>query len=562
MVDLVKLQKALYRQWKRESEELLVQQPSEIRKYHSEFEKDFSKKSPGDFKKKADLIADVRSHRVTFIADFHTFQQAQRTALRILRSSVKPGENWAIGLELVPSKHQNVLDDFIAGKIQADEFRKRINYNESWGFPWENYSPLFEWAKTHRISMIALNRPSEFANLLKESDLKERDRWAAGILTDRLAEDPDLKIVVLYGELHVATSHLPTELKTVSQKYWKKQSIKSDLPDSIVIHQNHDRTFWKLAESPSKSEILKTTNILLLRKGVYCVFSAPPWAKLSSWLNWIEHDQVLIQGPQARSPDTDDEDEWEPETDLLSLIQQISDTIFKTIELPSPGFESLTFRNLGQADLVADHLRSADLTAFERSHFESLFRLGKDFYLAKTGLVFYRTPSLNLLSEVSALLLWRRQNRTYDIAIQSDEDFCREVLMQAFGFWGSLLLNPNRKCDFLKDLRKRKKESEMIRASIRILEKEKLWEDEVGFSFLKKSKRSKPIPPKQRLEPAKLIGRIIGHRCYQAFVEENLDISEIRRLLLTSRAGYRDRLVEIAMKAKTRKINQSKADLI
>lgn len=560
MVDLVKLQKALYRQWKRESENLLVQQPSEIRKYHSEFERDFRRKDVGSFIKKPELISQVRSHRVTFIADFHTFQQAQRTALRILRSACKSGENWAVGLELVPSKFQTVLDDYLAGKIEDAEFRKRINYDEAWGFPWENYSPLFEWAKANSIPMIALNRPKEFANLLRESDLKERDRWAAGILTDRLAEDPDLKIVVLYGELHVATSHLPTELKSVSQKFWKKQGLKVKAPDCLVIHQNHDRIFWKLADSPTKSEAMKTANILELKRGVYCVFSAPPWAKLSSWLNWIEHDQVLAHGNSVLAQD--DDDDWEPETDLLSLIHQIAETLFKAIDLPSMGFEALTFRNLGQADLVAEHLRQSTLTAFEKSHFGALFRAGKDFYLGKTGLVFYRTPSLNLLSEVAALHLWQRQNRNLDVAINSEDDFCREVLKQAFGFWGSLLLNPNRKCDFLKDLRKRRKESAAIAEAVRILEKEKQWPAAQDFNFLKRSKRSNPLAPRARLEAAKLVGRIIGHRAYQSFTAETFEAEELKRLFLTSRGNFRNRLVDIASKAKSRKQNQSKSDLI
>ena len=75
---------------------------------------------------------------------------------------------------------------------------------------------LFTWAAESGVRLVALNRPRAMTRAsvslrLAQSglDLHERDRWAAGILTDLFSSIPRsgtgrLRVLVLYGELHLA----------------------------------------------------------------------------------------------------------------------------------------------------------------------------------------------------------------------------------------------------------------------------------------------------------------------------------------------------------------------
>jgi hypothetical protein len=258
---LLKQQMRIFNSLKSDSSRLLGATPEPIRRYEKEFQKDFASLKSGKVHPvgKIELINLIRSVDVSFVADFHTFPQAQRTALRLIRdaaTSISPRvsrERWFIGIEFISSKHQDALDDFQAGKLSLNEFLARINYHDEWGFPWRNYAPIFDWARENRVRLIALNRPREAIWRDLElrprsiSDLKQRDEWAAGLITDLFQAETDAgrkpRMIVLYGELHVSTNHLPQHLRKVSKRQLG-QALKT-----LSIHQNYDELYWQLARA-------------------------------------------------------------------------------------------------------------------------------------------------------------------------------------------------------------------------------------------------------------------------------------------------------------------------
>lgn len=329
---LFKLQKRIFHLLKAEADSLLGQMPEPIRRYERTFHRDFTRLSTGGVSQvtSAELIQAIRSADVTFISDFHAFRQSQRTAIRVLRRVVLPGENWLIGLEMISSKLQGALDAFQAGKLSLEDFHEMIQYRETWGFPWENYAPIFDWAREHQIRLIALNKPRQpdpDPSTKETSELHLRDEWAARIITKQFLSaksdsDSDLKMIVIYGELHVANSHLPRQLTQISKKF-----LRAPL-QAVVLHQNHDRLYWDLAKDQRDSH----ADIFRLKKNAFCIFSGTPWTKLQSLISWAEG------APDSHHPIDSDDDEGlvESETDYLSLMRQYSDTIAEFITIPPP----------------------------------------------------------------------------------------------------------------------------------------------------------------------------------------------------------------------------------
>jgi hypothetical protein len=449
-VRLQRLQRRIYLALEREAERLLGTPPASIRGYQRSAERDFSGRHR--LSTKEELVAQIRRHDVTFIADFHTFAQAQRTALRLMREAVLPGERWALGLELIPSHCQRALDDFQARRIGTRKFHELIRYREEWGFPWKNYEPLFEWAREHQVRLIALNRPRELlyrgiadrGSERSGKDLHARDQWAAGIITDLIAEQPGLRMLVLYGGHHVGLRHLPAQLARVSRAFMGRPLT------SLSVHQNHAALYWKLA----RREIELHAQVLKLQGGkAYAVFSATPWAQLQSLIGCAEGEDLEeideAEGIAAQGAGSDD-----PSSDYLSLMRAYGSVIAEFLGLPRESFVSLSLRTIEEADFV-EAVGNERLSTGERRLANALIGANERFYLAREQIAYLASPSPNSAAEYASIHLLRRHSRNGAFFKGDREDFFRLALESAFGFLGSLILNPRRKCDLPRDHERR-----------------------------------------------------------------------------------------------------------
>jgi hypothetical protein len=438
---LLRLQRRIYLSLEHEAERLLGRAPASIQAYRRAAERDFAGRHRHSTKE--ELVAAIRRHDVTFIADYHSFGQAQRTALRLMREAVLPGERWALGLELIPSHCQRALDDYQAGRIGTIRFHQLIRYREEWGFPWKNYEPLFAWARDHGVRCVALNRPRELvyrsfrggpgSDPASGKDLHARDQWAAGVLTDLVAAAPGLRVIALYGGHHVGAAHLPAQLEKVSRAFMRRPL------SSISVHQNFAPLYWKLARQSRELH----SQVLRLRGGrAYCVFSATPWAQLQSLIGCAEGED-LEQAPGGGS------------LDYLSLMSAYGSVIAEFLGLPRAeagrAFASLSLRTIEEADFVAGATQTARLGRGEASLAAALVAAGERFYLPADQLAYLASPSPNSAAEFAAIHLLRRQARVARFYAGTREDFYRRALESAFGFLGSLVLNPRRKCDLPAD---------------------------------------------------------------------------------------------------------------
>jgi hypothetical protein len=442
-VRLQRLQRRIYLSLEREAERLLGTPPASIRGYQRANDRDFRGRHRTSTKE--ELISQIRRHDVTFIADYHTFGQAQRTALRLMREAVLPGEHWALGLELIPSHCQPALDAFQGGKIGTAKFHQLIRYREEWGFPWKNYAQLFEWAREHEVRLVALNRPREllYRSLLDKpadksgKDLLARDQWAAGIITDTIADQPGLRMLVLYGGHHVGRGHLPAQLTRVSRAFLKRPLT------SISVHQNHAALYWKLARKARELH----AQVLKLRGGeAYAVFSATPWAQLQSLIGCAEGEDLETADSEDAGP-----------LDYLSLMSAYGSVIAEFLGLPAAAakaFSSLSLRAIEEADFI-ESIGPERITDGERRLAQALIGANERFYLPREQLTYLASPSPNSAAEYASIHLLRRHARVRAFYGGGREDFFRLVLESAFGFLGSLVLNPRRKCDLPRDHERR-----------------------------------------------------------------------------------------------------------
>ncbi len=465
---LLRLQRRIHAALEAEVGRLLGKLPEPIVRYEKSYKESFEAIARKPRRSSRELLKRrMREADVVLVADYHTLGQAQRTALRLLQDAVKPGEKWLLGLEFVPSNRQAELDAFAAGLMDTVTFLKKIRYFEEWGFPWEHYAPLIEWARQNGVGLVALNRPRELPlwkwrrrGSPQDRDLVERDRWAAGIITDLLefstrgSQEGRARFFALYGELHVGDSHLPACIRGISER-----KLGSALR-CVTVHQNNDELYWNRARRGPEH----LSDVLELSGGHFHVISSTPWNKLQSVVSWAEGIGTEVErlprtgilstrgGPVGGSIGFDD-DEWlsDLEGEALSRMQSQGEAMAEFLKLPAPSFDSVHLQSVHSADFIDQLRKDPTLSRPALRLLRELVQRNARFFLPWSKVLYIGTPSANGVAEMAALVLARGSQRTATFFGDSTDTFFQAVLDQAFGFFGSLLVNPRRKCDLPQD---------------------------------------------------------------------------------------------------------------
>ncbi|MCX7979388.1 MAG: ChaN family lipoprotein, partial [Bdellovibrionaceae bacterium] len=239
---------------------------AQIRSYRLAFEKDLR----GKWRpvRRAELRGAIAESEIVLVGDFHVHRQSQKTFLRLLRSFASSQGKRSIGLECLSSDDDHLVRKYLQLELSEEKFLKAVDWANSWTFPWENYRPIFEWARENKVEIFGLNTPRG-----RRSSLRSRDRWAARCLVERIRAKQNEKIFVLFGDLHICQSHLPRELRQMQRNIRITR-----------ILQNPDQIYFDLLEKGLEHQ----HDLVCLASGAYCILNVPPWVRWSSYLTFLE----------------------------------------------------------------------------------------------------------------------------------------------------------------------------------------------------------------------------------------------------------------------------------
>jgi uncharacterized iron-regulated protein len=207
---------------------------------------------PPPVKTLSHVTASIRDKTVIYVGEAHDRFAHHVVQLEIIKALHRSGRTIGIGMEMFQRPFQKALDDFLASKIDEREFLARSEYFKRWGYDYNLYKPILEYARKEKIPVIALNlrreitekvakggidalTPEEKSELPKEMDFSDqeyRDRlyeifkshpssrdgnfdffvqnqllWdetMAESVGDFLRERPDHQMIVLAGNGHIA----------------------------------------------------------------------------------------------------------------------------------------------------------------------------------------------------------------------------------------------------------------------------------------------------------------------------------------------------------------------
>src|ERR1700683_471798 len=215
---------------------------------------------------------------VVLIGDYHALPATQRYAASLIEQRAMIGDRRVVlGVETIFARDQHILEEWWRREIDESELRQRIRFDLDWGYDWVPFHELLVSARDHGEAIYGLDcMPRE--NLRK---IGARDRHAAAKLAEIRDQHPKAAIFVLFGESHLAPSHLPRVLQ-------------KEMPGArvVTVLQNIDALYWRAADDPAgKVEAVR------VQEDVLCVFNATPLEKYESYRLFLDQWSRCDRGP-------------------------------------------------------------------------------------------------------------------------------------------------------------------------------------------------------------------------------------------------------------------------
>jgi len=166
---LAQFRKDFYQATRKQVEAIIGSESKELKAYRERYEKELSRLSWVSMDQKH-LFARLKKADIVLVGDFHAQKQSSRGLLRLVRKMKSP---LILAMECLNESDQPVVDRFMRGELSEKDFLKQVSWQKNWGFPWENYRPLFKWAQQHQCLVYGINSQSV------KSKLIARDQYSA-----------------------------------------------------------------------------------------------------------------------------------------------------------------------------------------------------------------------------------------------------------------------------------------------------------------------------------------------------------------------------------------------
>ena len=200
---------------------------------------DSAKPAPVSMDQAADAL---KNYDVVLIGEWHDHTGNHLAEMALLRALYARSPDLALSMEMFERDVQPVVDDYLAGKIGEDAFRRR---SRAWGNYAESYRPLVEYAKEHRLPVIAANVPGAVVRCVGLEGPAYLDRMAADKRGQAAAElhvqegpykEKFLRFLAESGSHGPEADKTPEQKKEESDRAFASQVARDDtMAESIFL---------------------------------------------------------------------------------------------------------------------------------------------------------------------------------------------------------------------------------------------------------------------------------------------------------------------------------------
>jgi hypothetical protein len=471
-----------------------------------------------------DLVIDRAAKcDVVYFGDYHPLERSQWWVLRLMKELTARGRKVVLALEMLYVHQQEFLDQWMKGKITEEQFLAAVDYYSEWGFRWKSYRRIFEQAKDPFIPIFGID--SEPRDHLRY--IRMRDRLISRRLETIRKFFPGHLILVVIGESHLASNHLPALMK----KAWPGRCR------DIIIVQNIDDLYWQLLRSGKNHAAAVKVD-----RRRYCIFTTSPILKYESYREVINYWTEGEKGDRKTPV-------------LLDMADNILDFLIGSGKQPEvtisedykvtldDAFPDIHYRMTYKA--ISSHLRSMKVSPLGvAAAQENLKACGASYVPAINDFLIVRFDSLYTARETARFIVYAMRDeigRANKVQRRDDDRFYAFVVEEALAYLGSKIINPTQDCLAGDPLLAAVDSRGIVRRPIPRFSLEATREIASLLKYHIKRERSSPgafrITPKlmkiyqleikQRLPIVRSLGHTLGEAIYRAFHEGKVERKEL-----------------------------------
>ncbi|MGE0174433.1 MAG: ChaN family lipoprotein [Oligoflexales bacterium] len=492
--------------------------------YHSSLPRSFKKTTLST------ILNEIMRHQIVLYGDFHTLKQSQRGLYRLLDAlrAQRPKKEVIIALEMFRANDQKHLDKYMTGEYEEQEFLELCDYERTWGFPWNNYKMILDFAREANYKVVGINTKSS-----GKDKLDKRDQFAAKELLALSKAKPQAVIMCMIGEYHLADKHLPEKLQNESKSIGTKV---------LRIFTNVDRYYF-LNPTPHSSP---SSEYLDLGQNKYCILNSPPWIKWHSYTIWEETRNIETYVQERDYYDNYGEIYTEETFDIDSHVLSLVEELCSFLKLPvrrseitrfdvywSPEQETLDYLQTKYG--ISDEMMECIV---ERTIIDGFY------FLSFANVFLIADLSLNNLAYACGQFLYVLFKPKMLQNLPESEMFLSRILESAGGTIASKILNPRRKgtdLETFKNFVKVSSRKRLIgRAKLRreaakcIVEFHDWMHHQTnGGKRLTLPKKFLEIDTKSHFEVSRDLGQILGYQLYNGVLGQRIPANAMSELFLT-----------------------------
>jgi len=110
------------------------------------------------------LIERLSQYRIVMLGESHTSDYHHIMQINIIKGLVETCSSVCLALEMFNPSQNQVLEQYISGKLTEEEFLDQSNYFNTWGHNYRYYKPIFDYVREKKIKMFGINIEHDYAS--------------------------------------------------------------------------------------------------------------------------------------------------------------------------------------------------------------------------------------------------------------------------------------------------------------------------------------------------------------------------------------------------------------
>ena len=119
----------------------------------------------------SDIIEKAAGKKIVYVGEYHDRFSHHNVELQVIKTLYKKNPKLVVGMEMFQRPFQKTLDDYISGAVDEREFLKQSEYFKRWGFDYNLYKPILDFARSEKLPVVALNLRREITEKVAKSGL-------------------------------------------------------------------------------------------------------------------------------------------------------------------------------------------------------------------------------------------------------------------------------------------------------------------------------------------------------------------------------------------------------